>query len=302
MSGRRWLGLTIATILAVAAANLAIAFAVDPYGVWRNPAGRKLPVAVITTGRKAKFLLSERYVPMNYDGLIIGASNLATWDIPTLAGAQIYNLSLEGGDSTEEKIVLDQALHRGHFKLAVFVLSTAMTASHDVKGGLDATTTAESLASFHLYIQEAAYAVRAVHHGAGLIDIAANGHYNYRPMHKNLDLNGTPTPFQIDPVALTNYRAMVQALKDQGATIVYVAPPLYEPFYRLHQAESEAYLKTMLSLLPSAPLIDFQASEYAALCSDPNNFADTAHLEPAGVEKFTALLTELVPRAINAEK
>jgi hypothetical protein len=33
MSGRRWLGLTIATILTVAAANLAIAFALDPYGV-----------------------------------------------------------------------------------------------------------------------------------------------------------------------------------------------------------------------------------------------------------------------------
>ena len=179
ISSRSWIALTIATILAVALADIAIALIVDPYGIWRNPVGRKLPIAIFTSGRKAKFLMSKRYIPSNYDGLIIGPSSVANWDVGTLAGAQIYNLSIDGANTTEEKLVLDQALRTGSYKIAILALVPGTTSSHNVRGGLEATTTAESLASFHLYIQEFAYAFRATHHGSGYIDIAPNGHYNF---------------------------------------------------------------------------------------------------------------------------
>jgi hypothetical protein len=302
MSGRRWVVLTIATILAVAGVDIAAAYIVDPYGVWRNPVGRQLPVAVITNGRKAKFLMSKRYIPANFNGLILGASAVANWNVSTLAGTRIYNLSIDGGDAVEQKLVLDQALDRGHYRLAVLALAPVNTNSHEVKGGLGETTTAEALASFHLCIQEAAYALRAAHHGAGYVDIAPNGHYNFQKR-KNLEpIELGPTFFQIDPVALKQYRAMISALQNQGAVIVYVVPPLYEPFYQLHRSEYQAYFKTILPLLPSAPVIDFQDPEYTALRSDPDNFFDVQHTESQGADKFSALLGELVPKAIAAEK
>jgi hypothetical protein len=303
MNSRRWIIVTLATILGVAAVDIAVAYMVDPYGVWRNPAGRQLPVALITNGRKAKFLMSKRYIPANFDGLIIGASSLANWNISTLASAQIYNLSIDGGNATEQKLVVDQALGRGHYKLVIFALGPINTSSHEVKGGLDETTTTEALASFHLFIQELAYALRAAHHGAGYVDIAPNGHYNYSVKRKGLEpIDLAPSYFHIDSVALQQYRAMISNLQNQGAVIVYVVPPLYEPFYELHKASYEGYLKTILPLLPDAPVIDFQGPEYTALRSDPNNFLDVNHTEPQGAEKFSALLNELVSRAIATQK
>jgi hypothetical protein len=301
MSGHRWIVMTIATILAVAAANFAVAYAVDPYGMWRDPAGRQLPIAVIANGRKAKFLLSEHYVPANFGGLMVGPSVLANWDISTIAGTRIYNLSLDGANAAEEKLVLDQALHQGHYKLAIFALNPTNTSSHWIKGGLDQTTSAEAIASFHLYIQEVAYALRALHHGAGYVDIAPNGRYNRR-LRKSLELEvENPTRFQIDPTALYQFREMISALQRQGAFIVYVVPPIYEPSYLLNKRYLQAYTATIVSLVPKAPVIDFNDPKYTALCSDPNNFADFEHTAPAGTAKFSVLLAGLVSQAITTE-
>jgi hypothetical protein len=298
MNSRRWITLTITTILIVAVINCAAAYIIDPYGLWRNPVGRKLPIAVITNGRKAKFLLCKRYVPANFEGLIIGPSSTANWDIETLAGSRIYNLSIDGANSAEERIVLEQALRQGHYKIAVFALVPIVTSRHDVKGGLDETTTAESLASFHLYIQEAAYAFRALSFKNDYVDIAPNGHYNYHK-HKDLehwDLNSEI--FTIDSVALQHYRDMILTLRNEGTAIVYVVPPIYERFYNSHKSDYDAYTKSVLSMLPAAPLIDFSIPEYVSLRNNPNNFVDIMHLEPQGAKAFSELLRDLVPQAL----
>jgi hypothetical protein len=302
MSGRLWIVLTIATILTVAAGNFTIAYAVDPYGLWRNPAGRQLPIAVTANGRKAKFLLSKRYVPTNFDGLIVGPSVLATWDLSSIAGTRVYNLSIDGADAAEEKLVVDQALHQGHYKLAIFAINPTNTSSHSIKGGLDQTTTAEAFASVHLYIQEVAYALRAIHHRAGYVDIDSNGRYNRR-IRKFLEPEVEDRArFQIDPVALADFRNMILTLQKQGAFIVYVVPPIYKPSYLLNKPYFQAYRATMVSTMPKAPVIDFNDPEYNALCSDPNNFADSEHTEPLGAVKFSLLLGELVSQAMTTGK
>jgi hypothetical protein len=299
MNSRSWNTITLATIFTVAVANCALAYMLDPYGLWRDPVGRKLSVAVITNGRKAKFLMSKRYIPANFGGLIIGPSSIANWDVSNLGGAQIYNLAIDGADSAEERLVLDQALLRGRYKIAVFALVPIITANHEVKGGLDSTTTAESVASFHLYIQEVAYALRAAHRETDYVDIAPNGHYNYHKK-KNLehwDLD--PDLFTIDPVALKHYREMILKLQSQGATIFYVVPPIYEEFYQLHRADYETYSAAVRALLPNAPVIDFTSSEYVSLRNDPSNFVDIMHLEPQGAQTFSALLSTFVSQTLE---
>jgi len=301
MNSRRWITLTLATILTAGVVDAIVAFAVDPYGIWRDPHGRSLPVAVITTARKAKFLLSERYVPANFDGLILGPSSVANWDVPSLAGARIYNLAIAGADASEEKLILDQALRRGHYRFALIALAPIMTATHDVQSGLDTTKQVEALASFHLYIQELAYALRATHHGAGYIDIADDGHYNY-PTPKNFAFNDPdPSFFILDPVAVDQCRQMVKELQAQGATVVYVIPPLYEPLYDRNKARYQGYASTILSLLPKAPVIDFQAAEYTALRSDRSNFIDGQHLAHQGEQQFSAVVEQLVPEALSGK-
>jgi len=278
-----------------------LAFAVDPYGVWREPRGRSLPVAVITTARKAKFLLSQRYVPANFDGLILGPSSVANWNVPSLDGARLYNLAIAGADASEEKLILDQALQHGHYRFALIALVPIMTASHEVQSGLDTTKNAEALGSIHLYIQELAHGMRLAHHGAGYIDIADDGHYNY-PTPKNFTFNDPdPSFFVFDPVAVEQCRQMVTELKAQGATVVYVLPPLYETLYERSQARYDGYARAILPMLPKAPVIDFQTPEYRALSSDRSNFIDGQHLSVQGEQRFTSLLEQLVPKALAGQ-
>jgi hypothetical protein len=187
-------------------------------------------------------------------------------------------------------MVLDQALRQGHYKLAIIALDPTNTSSHSIKGGLDQTKSAEAIASFHLYIQEVAYALRALHHGNGYVDIAPNGHYT-RHFRKSLELKAEdPARFKIDPIALEQLREMILALQKQGASIFYVVPPMYKPFYLLNSGYYQTYKTEIVSLLPKAPVVDFNSPEYTELCSDPNNFADFEHTEPLGAAKFSAFL------------
>jgi hypothetical protein len=299
MTSRLWILLTFATIITLAGVSAAICFAVDPYGLWRDPTGRKL--TAFDFERKAKFFLSRRYVPANFEGLIVGSSCSANWNVPSLAGERIYNESLPGGSVAEEQIVVNQALPRGHFKVAVIILWPTMTSHHDINEGLDTTRNVETLGSFHVYDNEVSSVLHAWHIRFHKSDAAPDGQVEL-PYRKRLWLPIPPDFFQIDPVALEDFRDIVQSLQNRGATIVYVVPPIYEPIYRPIKPAFEKYLDTVRQLLPSAPVIDLNGSEYTALRSDPDNYIDTVHLEPQGAAAVSALLQKLVPDAIASGK
>ena len=55
------------TVLIATAAIAAVNAAADIYGLYRNPAGRRLPV--YGDARVAKYLLSQRYVPENFNAI-----------------------------------------------------------------------------------------------------------------------------------------------------------------------------------------------------------------------------------------
>jgi hypothetical protein len=297
MTGRRWIFLTFATIATVVGLTAIIAYAIDPYGVLRDPTGRKL--SIYFEERKAKCLMSRQYVPANFDGLIIGPSASANWDVPTLAGARMFNESLVGANAAEEQIVVNQALSRGHFKLAVFILNPILTSSHDVKEGLDNVRVSEAIGSFHLFVHEAAHGLLAAHVGFSKSNTAPDGQLFFRnPKDLRIPKSFDDTSFSIDPVAVEQYRSTVQSLRNNGAAIVYVVSPMYEPCYRLRKTRLLAYMQTIRPLLPPAPVIDLDGSEYARLRSDPENYFDCYHLEPQGTAKVVALLDTLVPRAI----
>jgi hypothetical protein len=101
MTARRWIVFTVATLVGGIAFSTALGIAVDPYGLFRDPTGRKLPIYVSTSVRRAKFLMNKRYVPANFDGLLVGASQSLLWSLPNLSVARVFNDSV-GGQNTVE--------------------------------------------------------------------------------------------------------------------------------------------------------------------------------------------------------
>jgi hypothetical protein len=298
MTARLWIFTTFSTIAAVVGASAAIAYAVDPYGILRDPKGRDLIVYFFEL--KAKYLVNERYVPANFDGLIIGPSSSANWDVPSLAGARIYNESIPGGNAAEEQMLVDRALDKGHFKMAVFILEPSMTANHDINEGVAATKNVEAFGSFHLFAHEAAFALHAAHIKFNKSDSSPNGKLvlNYAKRIQAAKLGAGQ--FNIDREGLNDYRDLIESLQAKGATIVYVAPPVYEPQYKLNEAAYKTYLDTIRMYLPPGPIINMNGPEYTAFRSNPDNYIDCWHLEPQGASTVAALLEKLVPQAISS--
>jgi hypothetical protein len=296
MNYRRWISITLITIVALTCLNFVVNYIADPYGLLRDSHGRKL--GIYFAERKAKFLMNKRYVPSNFDGLIIGPSSAVNWDLAKMPGVHIYNDSLSGGNATEAKRVVDQALKTGHFKLAIFILHPTMLSNHAMRDGLDTVTSAEALGSIHVVVHEVAMVLLALHIKFGKRN-PPNGTTEL-PENKSFGIQVfPPESFHIDPVALKDYQTLVQSLRDHGTKVVYIVPPLYKSCLDLNSASFASYVDKVKSLLPPAPLIDLDSPEYASFRANPDNYVNCSHLDAEGAKKIDGILSKLVPEAVK---
>ncbi len=298
MTSRRWLISLLAIVLSGIALCAAAAYFIDPYGLLRNSSGRAL--SIFFAERKAKFLMSKRYVPSNFQGLLIGPSSSANWDLSVVAGARMFNESIDGANAHEEKILVDQALPRGNYRLAVVILHPIMTASHDVKEGLDTASSTEAVGSIHLFVHETCLALKAAHLGFIKSSASTNGQLVFDTPRRLQPEAIKPAYLRLDPVALGQFRQMIESLQTQGVRVVYVIPPFYQPCYAVNERDMRNYLATIQPLIPSAPLIDFNSAEFDAFRNDPDNFIDCFHLEPRGAETIAGVLRQRIPALVGA--
>ncbi len=84
--------------------------------------------------KTSKYLLAHKYIPENFDALLIGPSMSANLNPEELTGANFYNLSMQGGNVTEVKAALDVALSKGSFKYLIICLYPFFTKDHGIKG------------------------------------------------------------------------------------------------------------------------------------------------------------------------
>jgi hypothetical protein len=277
-------------MLGIFCANLLLTYWLDVYGVMRNPRGRSLATSGLhvpsTDDRVSKYLLNLRYVPSNFDGILIGTSSTGNWTPGLIDGYRIYNESLAAGNATEEKILVEQALPTSHFRVALCVLSPYMVGSHALKEGLGEVRRREVLGSINSFGEEGAKALAALH-------LQKNTFFpdGSRELFVPTQIEDLPANFfQIDPQAVADYRSLIQTLQARGIRVVYVLPPLYKPLYNAHRVQFQQFLQLMQTELPEAPLIDFTAPEYEVYNNDIQNFSDGMHMSPIGAVKISEIL------------
>lgn len=111
--GTTWLAMLLITNSHVPAAILH-----DPFGLWRDSGPRR----IYTDERTSKYLLARRYVPQNFDGVLIGPSYSANIDPGHIEGTRLYNLSINAGNAYELKHVFEPAASSGRLKYVVLCL------------------------------------------------------------------------------------------------------------------------------------------------------------------------------------
>jgi hypothetical protein len=290
MTTRRWIVTTVTVVLLLVSVDVAVLATMDVYGILRNPRGRSLPVYY--ADRMGKFLLNSSYVPANFDALLIGPSSSVNWEPEVVTqgtGLRMYNESLEGGNASEEKLLVDQALVKGHFRLAIVLLYPTMITSHEYHDGIDKVRWTEALGSLDSYLQVLLSEMTS-HRIILTSKQHASGDGSHEMRNPNAVLAAQAIDFTVDPAGVNNLKALVNELRNHGVKLVYVVPTVYEAVLECNQAPFSHFIASMQAILPPAPLIDLTTPEYKDFRSNPSNYIDVFHVTPEGAWGISTIL------------
>ncbi len=284
LTSGRWLFWTLVLLVLAVAAELALAWRLDVFGVLRDPTGR----ALITSSheRQAKYLLNQEYVPDNFNALIVGASASVNWRPQRLTGYRFYDESLEGGNATEQRKLVELALKHGHFQVALVGIFPRITGSHELQDGLDQVNRAEafgSLAAFNIEVQLLLNKLR--HRTSTFYPDGSHEMPSTTPEPPKAKMN-----MKQDPQAIEDYRALVEELQAHGVRVIYVVYPVYTPAFDFNRDALLAFRASLPATLPTAPILDLNAPEYKGFRDDPANYIDEIHLSRTGADKLTDII------------
>ncbi len=272
---------------------LGSSYAMDIFGIFHDPTGKKLQVE--HNERTAKFFLNERYVPANFDALLVGGSSTSNWRMSALDFARFYNESLYGSNTVEEKRLVDEALRRGTFRYAICVINPYMLQSHEFNEGSGVPPRREALGSVNL-LREEFYHLLRLRHGGGSPFTPDGGQAMPRTT-GIVDPYLTYT-FRYDPIALEAFRQMLDELRARGTKIIFLQTPVYEPIYQKHKAQFDRFYGAFPLRHADEPLIDFNAPQYAGFRDDAGRWVDPPHLNGESAERMSVELNRAIHAAL----
>ena len=296
LSSGRWLLWTLILLALTVGAELALAWQLDVFGVLRDPARR----ALITSSheRQAKYLLNEAYVPENFNALIVGASASVNWRPQRLTGYRFYDESLEGGNATEQRKLVELALRRGHFQVALVGIFPRITGSHELQDGLDQVNRTEALGSLAAFNIEAEMLFDKLRHRTpSFYPDGSHEMPSTRPEPPTVKMN-----MKQDSQSIKDYRMLVQELEARGVRVLYVVYPVYTPAYDFNRKALLAYRDTFPATLPPAPIIDLNEPQYKAFRDDPGNYIDEIHLSRKGADKLTDIINTRMHELLDSDQ
>jgi hypothetical protein len=302
LPSKRWFLSFVGIVAFVAGAVAFVNYRIDFYGLFRESKGRKL--RVYSNERTTKYLFGYNYVPSNFDGLLVGSSISDNWDTGKITSSRVFNASISGGNISEVKLIAENALKRGKFRLVLFCIHPYMTESHGRKSGY--MTPSEywgALGSVQLikeYLEILFVAVglhRQQFDEFGRNSFESSSRNPRPPKEQNLRL-----VLSVDPSAVLEYRQLVDLARERGTKIVAFIPPIEYERYQVNRASYEAYYSRMSAIFrKDEPIIDFNGPEFDALRKNPESFSDGSHLSTTAAdlvahELNTALEHALAPR------
>ena len=300
MRPRSWLLTTIVTMALAAAAIAAVNAELDIYGLYRPTPGRHLLVYGDT--RIAKYLLSVRYVPENFNAILAGASISANWDVTAIDGLRVYNESLNGGNVVEEKAVMEAALERPGISVAFLLVHPAMTYSHEFHTvRMDSELKRSALGSISLFDAYRDMAKIRIGRIPQVFDYAgtetfSQGTSEMNPFMKKM---WSAKDFAVDPVALQAQRDLIADLRAHRVQIVFIVPPTSEALLMTKGEPLERYMRAMRSEIGAENLwIDLSSPEYEDFRSNPANFSDGVHLTTGGAKLVVGYISTATSRWI----
>ncbi len=309
MTSRQFLVFFFSGFVAIGAIVVPLNMYVDIYGLFRPAQGRE--IGVYGEERVAKYLHSFRYIPENFDGVLLGSSvsdNLHTKNFP---GYRIYNASIDGGNVQDLSLIAENIFRKQRPKLTIICIHRYLT-NDDLKK-TDLMAPKQYWAALGSPQLITAYVSRmAIRHGLvtgkydeyGALNTGTNN--DIKTASKNIERAvaeiqlGTAAVgnYNIDLSALQRLEKVIVTARHRSSRLLIFYPPIPAPILAVRAAQLTHYRDTINALLePNDIVVDFNSPDYTSLRANPENFTDAVHLSATGTNLVLCELGRVVARS-----
>lgn len=306
MSSAAFLKLTFAIVLGLTGFIVLVNISFDIYGLFRNAAGRELPV--YHNERVAKYLLSYRYVPANFNTIVIGTSLSANLDLsPYAEGSsyKTYNASVMGANVSELTPILTKCLEGGVKNVILCVSPYMIKNAGEKEVELNKKLYYSALASKNLLETYTVAGLRYFNvlpgkYPKGQID--KNGVNRFEslfaggPVEKKIDVvlkKERDKDFALDKKAIEELHHLFLLLEENAVQYLIYFHPVPSKFYEGKKTHYKSFEDKVRALLPdSTKLLNFNSGEYSWFTGNNKNYIDHGHLSPSGARTVSKLLSD----------
>lgn len=292
LSAALWSWLTLIAVAVAGGAFVALNHRLDPMGLFHS----KRRIIIYTNERWSKYLLSMRYVPEHFDAVLVGTSVTANWNTGLMQPLQTYNLSLDGGNASEERILLENVLSRRKPKMVIFCIHPYLTASYGRKTPFmtrrdyrSALGSLELLKVYHARFLVEQHRSRQEFNEFGQEDLRIPSRLWRAQSMASGEWYG------VDERSLAEYGRMVTSARAAGSRVIAVVPPVSSEQWVYTREAYQQYQRRILSFFRDNELvIDFNTPPYSALREERLNFPDGVHLSGPAADTVSKELSRRV--------
>lgn len=268
----------------------------DIYGLFRSVEGRNIPV--YHTERISKYLLTYKYIPQNFNTVVLGTSLSDNLDFSAVndssAGFKIYNASIMGANISELTPLAVNLLKHG-VRRYVVCLSPYLTKNSGAKEvSLDKKLYYGALGSKNLY---ETYAIGLIRHFNLLPQkfpknqISQNGANDYAKLFAvgdvrkriNREVMENNDPIYIDSNALQSLHSLITMFRKNDAEVLFYFHPVPYDVFISREKQFLNFQRTIRDILGNEnEILEFNSREFKNFTQDDLNYIDHAHLSKKG--------------------
>ena len=301
MTSKKFLITSVIIYLGLFFATVTINYYLDDFGLFRSHSERR----IWAREKTSKYLMSYKYIPDNFDAVLVGSSVSANLDTRKITSYKMYNLSMNSGNITELKYPLEVLAESGKIKAVVFCLYDYTTKNSGVKGNqIDKKEYWGSLFSdIPFDVLKYKIKFKLLKRGFDVFHKSGNGFNNFNITKKNIRFSDVAESYMkdprevlfIDPAAYEEFKLTVSLLKQNNIRIYGYFYPIYKEWFSVFERNgqwAEYKSKIMDVFEPETDVVwDMNSEEYDYFTESEEFYSD-GHLSDKGAEELIKVIDD----------